>query len=175
MRYWTKRKIALNGVAMEYYTFEIDGEKVGYYEESDDGSTFYCNAIMEMDGQQFENPFCVKYEGDQVVAYKFDDVGYIDFDQEQGVYPTSALNILVKKMHGKDKLEYVRYHESREEVIGPAKLVREGSRITEIIDGKAGRYLVLDDDKVVEYGWGGTAKSKIVNSLEEAKRGTVFA
>ena len=42
---------------MRYYTFEIDGTKVGYFEIEDVDGVLYQNAYIEMDGDKFENPF----------------------------------------------------------------------------------------------------------------------
>lgn len=159
---------------MDYFTFEIDGQKVGYYEESDGGSEYYMNAFISMDGQLFENPFWIKYDGLKVSAYKYGDVDYIQFDQAEGVYPSSALMILARSLKDGEQLDYQSFHEGRGEVIGPAKLVREGNRITEMVAGKPGRYVVLKDGKPIEYGWGGTAKSSRVEDQEAAIKNTPF-
>jgi len=159
---------------MRYFNFEIDNQKCGYYEQSDDGAEFYCNAVMVMNGDAFENPFWIRYEDRRVTAYRFEDGDYIPFDQPEGVYPTSAFSLLLRLMGDRDELTYTAFHEGRGEIAGEVTLRRNGDRIEEFAGDEPARYAVMNGDEVIEYGWGGAARSVRVNSLEEAKAGTVF-
>ena len=152
---------------MDYFTFEIDGKKCGYYEESDEGGVLYANATMEMQGEKFSNPFWVKYEGDKVLAYKFADGEYIDFKEAENVYPSSATRLLLRKMNEqkKDILAYTFFNEGEGKAGAKITLKRNGKRIEEYTGDKIGRYFVFADDKIVEYCWSGSAKSKRVASL----------
>ena len=161
---------------MDYFSFEIGDQKVGYYEEEDDGSVFYCNALMEMEGEKYENPFWVKYEGTRILAYKFGDGDFIDLDQPAGVYPSAALNILVRGMADGETRTFTSFNEGKGEVVGQGTVTRSGERIEETLDDKPWRYVVLNDaGNIVEYGWGGNALSRKVGSLAEAKADTAFA
>ena len=41
---------------MNYYTFEIDDKKVGYFEYEDKDGVLYQNARIMVDGEKLENP-----------------------------------------------------------------------------------------------------------------------
>jgi hypothetical protein len=157
---------------MDYFTFEIDGKKVGYYEEEHKNGVIYSNALFVMEGQQYENTFRIKHQDGKISAYKLGDEAWIDFRQPADVYPTSAIILVLAQMQGKDTFTYTQFHEGDGKPTGKAIMTRNGNRIVETVDGKARRHVVLVDGKVVEYGWGGTAISKRVTSLAEAKAGS---
>ncbi len=165
---------ALFGEAMEYFSFEIDGKKVGYYVQQDLNGTFFCNAWMEMGGERFENPFWVRHQDGKILAYKFGDGEYIDFKYAEGVYPTSAFYLLVIWMGEKQEFRYKVLNEGQGKITGEALLKREGMRVQEFIGDQPGRYLILKQGKVQEFGWGGSATSIRVASEEEARKDTPF-
>ena len=124
------------GHAMDYFTFEIDGKKVGYYEEHDDGSVLYMNAYLELDGETFENAFWVRYHGTRVLEYKFADRDFVQFQQPDDVYPTSAFALVIRKLGEGDELTYRKFHEGRGEVMGAVQVKRNGNTVTEFVAGK---------------------------------------
>lgn len=160
------------GHAMDYFTFEIDGKKAGYYEEEQKDGIIYSNALLVIEGNQYENTFRIKHQDGKISAYKIGDEAWIDFNQPAGVYPTSAILLVLAQMQGKDTFTYTQFHEGDGIPKGKAVMTRNGNRIVETVDGKAGRHVVLVDGKVIEYGWGGTAISKRVATLAEAKAGS---
>lgn len=159
---------------MEYYTFEVNAEKVGYYEQSNEDGIFYSKALMVIDGEELVNPFWVKYRDGRVLEIKFGASVWINFDQPEGVYPSSAVNLLLEKLEGRESFSYQSYDEGSGEVGGELVLRTNGDRIEEYSGDHLIRYFVQKDGNIVEYGWGGSAKSVLVGSLEEAKVGTAF-
>ena len=58
----------LTGVyAMDYYSFEIHGKKCGYFQTENKNGIISMNAFFEMDKDEFENPFSVKYVGEKII------------------------------------------------------------------------------------------------------------
>lgn len=164
--------------AEQYYTFEIDGAKVGYFVITHVGNEMRSNAVMEIGGERYENPFGIRYgDGDTIEAYRFGDGDWIAFEGfEADVYPSSALDSVIKGLADGHERTYRMLIEGTGEVKEAVITVkRDGDTITEHhADGTIGRHVVLDGDVAVEYGWGGTAKSVRVDSLKEAKAGTPF-
>ncbi|MDJ0752960.1 MAG: hypothetical protein QNJ45_05545 [Ardenticatenaceae bacterium] len=159
---------------MKYFTFEIDGQKVGYYEERDEEGIIFCNAHLVINGQLEENPFWIKYNDALVLAYKVGNGEWVDFDQPPDVYPGSAIKVILKKMGSRKTMTYQHFHERSGQVTANMTLIRRGNRVEEYSGEDLKRYFVLEAGQIIEYGWGGTAKSVLVRNLEEAKIGTPF-
>lgn len=166
---------------MRYYTFEIEDEKVGYYEEDDSGGVLYACAYMSLDHGEIVNPFWVKHDDGKITAYKCGDGEYQDFDEqhnEQGnVYPSSAVPfLLLQQLNDGDTLDYYSFHEAEGAIEALATLTRTGDKITETIDGEEQRFFILDSEStsVKTYNWGGAAFSHRVATKEEATRGTAW-
>jgi len=166
----------IQGNAMEYYSFIIDGKKVGYYEAEMKDGILYQNALFEMNGDEYENKFLVKTENGKIVSYKAGDDEWKELSNfPENSFPSSAFDILAKKLKDGDSFEYNFINEGKNEVVGKAQLKRNGVKVIETRDGKENRYVVLDkDNSAIEYGWGGTAKSIKVNNKTEAILNTVF-
>ena len=161
---------------MDYYSFIIDGEKVGYYEVEDRDGILYQNAFMTMNGDSFENPFWVKHQNGKITAYRFGDEDWVNLSTfPANTYPTSAFELLAKRLADGEVFEHGRINEGKGIVTGTARLERKGNTVRELVDGKSGRYLMLDESNAVtEYGWGGSAKSVKVANKTEALEGTTF-
>ena len=158
---------------VRYYTFEIDGKHVGFYEESDVGGELLMNARMEIDGEAYENPFGIRHVDGRVTTWRVGDSDWRDFNEAEGVYPGSALPLLAPRALENGSFTYTPFHEGRGEVDQPATLEHRGDGVVvEIIDGEPGRRVVFEGDTIVEYGWGGTARSVLCDSREDAVRGT---
>ena len=162
---------------MDYYSFEIDGKKCGYFQIENKGGIIASNAFIEMDNEKFENPFWVKYVGEKIIEYKFGDSEKWESLESfpANTYPSSALELLVGRLKDGESLTYDMLSEGDKKVKKDVKLIRKGAQVDEIIEGKIKRYVVLGDKgKIIEYGWGGTAKSKLVSNREEAVQDTNF-
>ena len=157
-----------------YFTFEIDGERVGYYEESESDGEVVSNARMVIEGEAYENPFGIRHRDGRVTAYRFGDSDWIDFDEAEDVFPTSALPLLVSRALATGELRYVQFLEGEGRVGEEARLeAGEDGVIQESVAGRLGRRVVVGDDGIViEYGWGGTAISRRCASREDAVKGT---
>lgn len=162
------------GGQMHYYTFEIDGKKVGYYEEKDDKGVFYSNARMEIGGEVMENPFWIKHENGQVLAYKFGESDFIEFKQESNVFPSSSIPLLLASLKSGEVFTYRSFHEGAGKVEGAATLTKTENKIEEMVNGSLTRYFIMENGKVLTYCWGGTAFSHKVSTKEEALIGTVW-
>jgi hypothetical protein len=166
------------GYTMDFFTFEIDGEKVGYYEEENKDGIIYSNARLILDGNLYENVFRLKHADGKVIAYALGKeeaegkIACIDLKQPPGHYPSSAILLVMEAMKGKDTFTYTMFHEGKAQPVGEAVLKRKGNRIVETVNGKPHRYFVVQDEQIIEYGWGGTARSKRVATLAEAKAGS---
>ena len=162
---------------MDYYSFEIDGKKCGYYQTENKNGIISMNAFFEMDKEEFENPFSVKYVGEKIIEYKFGDSEKWETLETfpPNTFPSSAFDLLVGRLKDGQSLIYDKLSEGDKKITKNVKLIRKGGQVVEIIEGKVTRYAVLgDNDKIIEYGWGGTAKSKLVLSRDEAIKDTNF-
>jgi len=159
---------------MEYYTFEINNEKVGYYEQNDKNDIFYAKAYMLIDGEKIENPFWVKHQDGAILEIKFGTQDWTIFDQPENVYPSSATNLLLQELTHQKFFSYQSYSESKGKIVGELILKRNSNRIEEYDGERLIRYFIQKEGIVVEYGWGGEAKSVRVGSLAEATAGTAF-
>jgi len=159
---------------VHYYTFEIEGKKVGYYEEKDEDGVLYCNARMEMNGEKFENPFWIKHDMGNISAYKLGDGDYIEFKEKEGVFPSSAISLILSKVKPGTMLTYQIFNEGEGKVTGTATLEMTGNKIEEKMNGKLKRYFIMENGKVKTYCWGGTALSHKVLNKEEATKGTAW-
>jgi hypothetical protein len=163
--------------AMDYYTFEIDGKNCGYYTADDAEGVFSSNAYIEMQGEKFENPFWIKHNGLVITHFRFgDNVEWIPISKyPEGTFPSSALDLLIKRTKDGAVFKYDQLNEGSGKITKDVQLIRNGNRIEEMINGKVHRYVVIDkNEKIIEYGWGGTAVSKLTTGRDEAIKGTVF-
>ncbi len=163
---------------MDYYTFEIDGKKCGYMECEDKDGVYYTNAFIEMDGEKFENPFWIRCKDDSVIEFKFGDTPIWKqiSNYPKNTFPTSALEILVRRLKDGDVLKYNMISEGDDKIQNDIILTRIGNKIQESDNGGNNlRYVIINDKgAVIEYGWGGTAKSIIVSGRDEAIKNTKF-
>ncbi len=157
---------------MEYYTFEIEGEKVGYYEHQNLDGILYSCAYFKMDGHQIVNAFWIKHEDGKVLAIKTGDGEYVEFNQAEDVYPSSAINLIIPLAQPGNPFAYKQYNEGSGEIVGDGLLKRAANRIQETVNGKIARHFILDGEKIIEYCWGVRTFSKAVMSEREAKAGT---
>lgn len=158
---------------MRYYTFEIEDEKVGYYEEDDSDGMLYSCAYMALDHGEVVSSFWVKHDNGNITAYKQGDAEYREFNQPENTYPSSAAPfLLLTQLNDGDSLDYYSFHEGEGEIEALATLTRVGDKITETIDGEEYRYFIMDGDEVKTYWWGGAAFSNRVASKKEATQGT---
>ncbi len=161
---------------MEYYSFIIDGKKIGYFETEYKDGVLYQNAFIEMDGNVFQYPFWVKQVDGTITSFKFGDGDWNKITKyQENAYPTSAFEILAKSLVDGASIEYNIINEGEDLVTGKAKLTRNGNKVSEFINDQEGRYILFNDrDEVFEYGWGGPAKSIRVENKTEAIMDTAF-
>ncbi len=161
---------------MDYYSFIIDEKKVGYYETETKDGIYYQNALLLMQGNQVQSEFWVKLVDNKMVSFKFDDSDWVEVAKFPGnSYPTCAFALLAKEIKEGATLEYQQINEGKNQVTGTAQLKRTGKKVEETVNGKISRYLIFNDkNEIVEFGWGGTAKSVKVKDKDSATLGTVF-
>ncbi len=161
-------------MSMRYYTFEIEGEKVGFYEESDHEGVLSSNARMRIGDDTYENLFAVRHSDGRVTAYRIGESDWMPFNQEDDVYPTSAFPLLVTQAARESTLTYRRFHEGKGRIAGSTTLSYDPSTrvVSETVDGSVARAAHLRDDRIVQYDWGGSARSVLCASKEEAVAGT---
>ncbi len=160
--------------AMDYYSFEIAGNKVGYYEQSNEHGILYSNARFSMGGEAMENPFWIKHAQGKVIAYAIEDGAYQAFNQDADVYPSSAINLLLTELADGATKTYRQFNEGAAAIKGTAVLTRNGNKIEEHVDGKLTRYFILADGEVVTYCWGAGVFSHKVASKELAIQGSLL-
>ncbi len=157
----------------DFHDFRFGDRNAGYFEIRDDGSEIFMNAVFEMKGERYENPFGVRYEHDRVLAFRMGDGDWVDFaTYPANHYPTSAYPLLLRRLQ--DRLEYQAVEEGTGDVLGKTLLERVGDTVTETRNGKVVRKYVLRDGKPVEIEWGGGAVSHIAESYEDAVKGSPF-
>ena len=185
-----------------FFTFEIGGVRVGFYEEHDeraasevrvalegqDVRVLRMSALIALEGAEHVNRFAVRYAGAEVLAY-LDRAGTWvsagpSADPSGGTsggthpstdaYPSAALPILARRMQDGDEFSYLQIDESLGRVVAVATLRREGDTVVETVDDEPRRRAVLEGGRVVAYGWGGSALSRRVASRADAVRDTVF-
>lgn len=154
-----------------YFTFEIDGERVGYYAESDHEGVLAAVAWIQMEGQWFENAFWIRHEQGRVLSYRFTGSDWQAFEEEADVFPTSAFPLLLRRVLNEKSITYRQFIEGEHAVGREAVLTLEGNRVVETVGGQPGRSAVFAEGEVVQYGWGGTAVSHRCASREDALRG----
>ncbi len=161
---------------MDYYSFIIDEKKVGYYETEIKGGIYYQNALLVMQGNQVQSEFWVKLVDNKMVSFKYDDSDWVEITKfPENSYPTCALTLLAKEIKDGATLEYQQINEGKNEVTGKAQLKRTGKKVEETVNGKVSRYLIYNDNnEIVEFGWGGTAKSVKVKDKASATLDTAF-
>lgn len=157
---------------MNYYTFEIDDKKVGYFEYEDKDGVLYQNARIMMGGEKLENPFWVKHHGCDIVAYKCGDGDYVELPVNDNAVPSAALMLFAWHMAESEKWRFPLINEGTGAVIGEASFVCEGEKVQVLMDGKPINYFIIHDDRIIEFGWGGTVRSRYMPTREEAVSGT---
>jgi len=158
---------------MRYYTFEIDGQKVGYYEESNENGILSSNARLVMHGEMYENPFGIMHTNGRVTAYRYGNSDWIEFKEQVDVYPTSALPLILPRVNEGEEYEYTQFIEGQGMIGKRAILKSEGEGVvSEYVEGTLMRRVVIREGVIVEYGWGGSAKSVLCESRTEAIKGT---
>jgi hypothetical protein len=162
--------------AMDYYTFILDGKPSGYFEIEDKDGVIYSNAFIHMGNDKFENPFWVKYAGETITEFKFGDEKWRKLsDYPANSYPTAAFEILIRRIKDGADFTYDQITEGNNQITHGVIIKRVGNRYTEWVGGKSGRYIVTNPaSKIIEYGWGGTAKSLLSESREQAMAGSGF-
>lgn len=178
--------------ASTYFTFEIDGARVGFYEEHDESVPAEDRAIprdqearvlrmcawISLDGAQHLNRFAIRYVGDEIVAYLDATGTWVSLGPGAAAsataYPSAALPILARRMRHGETFSYWQIDESLGRVVALATLRRDGNTVVETVDDEPRRSVVLRGRSVVAYGWGGSALSRRVASRSEAVRGTAF-
>ncbi len=158
-----------NTPEMNYYTFEIDGSKVGYFEYEDKDGILYQKACMSINGEHHESPFWVKHRGTTVHAYKSGCGEYIDLPSESEAVPSSALMLFLASLPDSG-ISVI--NEGSGEIAGEANFVCVGEKIQVVVNGEPDNYFILDGTRIVEFGWGGTAVSRYVPTREAAVAGT---
>lgn len=170
-----------------YFTFEIDGVRVGFYEEHDAPAASEIRATPEgqgarvlrmsawiaLGGTEHVNRFAVRYVGNEVLAYLTPAGAWVSV--AEGTYPSAALSVLARRMQDGDDFSYLQIDEGLGRVVAHATLRRQGDTVVETVDDEPRRRVVLSGGRVVAYGWGGSALSRRVPSRADAVRGTVFA
>jgi len=159
---------------MNYYTFEIDGEKVGFFEYEDNQGVLYQKASMQIDGQCLEFPFWVKHDGKDILAYKSGDQEFVSLSQEENAIPSSALLLFVNDLEKSPNRSFELINEGTGELVGTVTFTREGNKIQSLVNGVNDNYFVLAGEKIIEFGWGGGAISRWVSTREEAVAGTYW-
>jgi hypothetical protein len=160
---------------MNYYTFEVDGQKAGYYEEDNADGILYSCAKFVVGGHSLENPFWIEHSDSRIDTYKFGEEDYKPFNESPNVYPSSAIALLIPKVKKGQALNFLSFNEGEGKIEGEATLELEGNKIVETVNGKVNRHFIIDDkSNVVTYFWGGTAYSHKVACLEEAVKGTAW-
>ena len=154
---------------MNYYTFEIDNSKVGYFEYEDKDGILYQKACMTIDGEMREFPFWVKHQGRVVHAYKSGSSEYVELPPESDAVPSSALMLFLDDL---PETSIPVINEGSGEITGEARFVRMGEKIQVMVNGEPDNYFIMDGSRIVEFGWGGTAVSRYVSTREAAVAGT---
>lgn len=153
-----------------HYNFVMNDENAGYFTIVRTDDIIEMNAIFQMDGQMYENPFSLQLTDNDVVAYRVGDGAWIPVQNPASTgYPTSAYPILIDRAN--PQYTYSAIHEGSGEVLGETDLKRDGDVITETRAGKIIRTFVMDGSIPVTIHWGG-AVSHLKDSEEEAKRGS---
>ncbi|SHI55291.1 hypothetical protein SAMN02745181_0372 [Rubritalea squalenifaciens DSM 18772] len=160
---------------MNYYSFEIDGVKVGYFEYEDRDGILYQRACLAVNGERQEFPFWVKYLGTTISAYKSGNGDYVSLPGDSEAVPSSALMLFLDKICTGDDLRLPVINEGSGEISGEASFIREGDKIQVLLDGKPDKHFILQGGRIVEFGWGGQAVSRLMPSKEAAVTGTAWA
>lgn len=153
-----------------FYDFKLDDDNAGFFEIKIESNEIYQNVKFKNGNEIYENPFFLKLEKDQVIAFKKGDGTWVNIkDYKENHYPSSAYPLLLPKV--KDRLEYFQINEATGNVEGLTILERAGDTINEYRDQKLLRSFKMTDSTPVEINWGG-ACSKMRSSFEEALAGS---
>lgn len=156
---------------MEHYTFEIDGRHVGYLEVNNDGEVHYSRAVIRNGDTTSDNPFWIRYDSDRILAYRHGESDWIDLDGPS-LYPSAALPLVASRLADGESVTFQLLIEDTGASGATVELHRAGNQVDEIVDGEPWRHVVLDGDRIIEFGWGAGAVSRLVGSRAEAVAGT---
>ncbi len=152
---------------MRYFDFTIDGERVGYYEIDERPGLLYANARLLVEGEQREHPFWVRHVDERPTEVRLGAANWQPVPP--GAYPTSAYPFVVRR-----GLERYRALVEGTLELDERELSSEDGLVVERSGGRMTRAFGVRAGVVVSIAWGGGAESRLVASLEEATRGTVF-
>ena len=161
-------------LVMEYFTFEIAGKRVGYYEQSNKDGILYSNAQFTMHGQVMENPFWIKHIDGRVTAYAMEEGQYHEFDQDADVFPSSAINLLLTQLQDGEDFTYRQFNEGKAVVKDTLSLRRSGNRIDEFKGDRSLRHFILKNGQIETYCWGEGVFSHRVAKKEDALRDSLL-
>jgi len=155
-----------------YYDFRFGDQPAGSFEITDDGREIRMNAIFEMQGERYENPFALRYTGERVTAYQTADGPWTVVPADH--HPTSAYPLLVPRV--RDRLVYRAIREGDGSDLGETLLVREGDTVTETRGGQVVRVFRLDaQGAIIAIDWGGGATSTLRADRRTALAGSPLA
>lgn len=159
---------------MQYYTFELGGENVGYFEISQAADAIVQKAQFRMGDDEIINIFYLKLSAGQVTAFKYQDEGeWIDMEQyEDDWLPTSAYPLVIERAN--PTYTYQSIYEGTGEHLAEVVVTRDGDCITETENGNVSRRFWLSNGLVTKIDWGGPI-SRLVGSKEEAVAGSPYA
>lgn len=154
-------------MAVQHYTFTIDGKRVGYFEIAENADGIFMNAYIAVGGERQANAFSLRLHNGQPAKVKMDDGPWQAVPE--GTWPTSGYPLIVRAglsryrafVEGNGKIEERTVH-------------AEDGLLVEYADGNIIRKFALDGDRIVYICWGGTAESRLVASRADAVRGTVY-
>jgi hypothetical protein len=155
-----------------WYDFRFAGERAGWFELHESPGELSENAVFQMDGKVWENPFGVRHAGGRVTAYRCTPDTWIAAPAGGDRYPTSAFPLLVPRV--RDRVAYTEINEGTG-AEQPAEMVRTGDVVETRTGGKVATRFHLDPDGTIRsIEWGGGATSTLVAGEAEAKAGLPF-
>lgn len=160
---------------MDYYTFEIDGTQVGYFEMENKEGLLYQNAFVALEGERFENPFWVRHAEGAILAYRFGEEEEVRFTHPADVIPSSALCLFVSQVSQEQPFAFRLLNEGTGQIVGPATMQRAGNVVQVHLGDQLGNRFVEDGEGFTEIGWGGTTVSRLVTDKRAAVANTVWA
>lgn len=153
------------------YTFEIEGERVGWFTITFVDDRIEQHAHFTHDGQAIDSRFALRVQGGALMAFRVGDGDWVTMEGfPNDAYPGSAFVLLMSEV-GERSFVYQRIHEPSATVEGWYSLERAGAMVTERDRERITRRFWLDDkDRLVRIDWG-LAESHLCASLEEAQAG----
>lgn len=152
---------------IQYYTFTIDGQRVGYFEVDERPERIYMNAKMVVGGARQENPFTLQLEDGRATHVRLGDGDWQRVPER--AYPTSAYLLVLRA----GLPRYRAFIEGTGEIEDRTIRSEEGL-LVEYANARIVRKFQIERGQVVYISWGGTAESHLVGSKKEAVWGTVY-